>query len=1038
MAAFDVPNQNVRISPTWDYQQQNYANALSTLTRGLGGATGVSPRPLTEKQQQQLVEQQNKRNAAQAVINDSALLEKVNKLQSLPAAEARSTLQDIRRNDIRRISEATGVDSSELYTAMLGPIQEQVNSRYRAVAQDRGSLSSIVAGARMGINEMVGAFRALSKNDEEARAIGREVHQENEAIRESSPYWQDQMLRDQAGELVTFTGDTGSVTSNIARMLPQMAGQIGGTVAGAVTGGLVGGPVGAFVGGTAAASTLGAIQGSQEFINRVENDPRLTEEQKAEAIRTKRIPSAVTAGVFNAIPINANPVSQGLLRAASGNIIGRAANRLGQNVGGRIVGNTLLSGAELSLANAGDVLSRNAIYEQATGIDTPLTEGLGQALVQGAGMAPFFGAARTRVRNLGIPVTEAAAPTAPTADAARTIPNTPNTRSANDATSSSGSTFRDARSPEMVSFDRSVRSGYREGIKNESITDPQTIYDSYVRDGRTAEDFRRFLDADTIATDPLGSEIVTRLRKLIPDESTTRALPTEAVDFITNIKQRVLRGEDFTMDQVNNSFAGDRGNGNTFVDAIQSTLQDSYTTRNTLTNQLHSTISRLGRSNSGNDPIARVISALDTYYESGGNDGALARYMVDAAKSTQERGTVLSPAPGKLTKAQQSLLQEAVNRRARRNQESSNDAGNGIPDVGRNDGQRTTSVDPASVNQNSGVVPGTTADMGSTTGAAMPAVGGLDGATSSRGVGGAAQSDQRASQAYAVPTETTGAGTGEGTNSGRRTGATADADATTGTRTGSAGSENGGTGGVAGDAATTRSDNQSNNGGLSDLARRFDINVETLGRVVEETGVIPRDINADAVPFITQVPEGPKVIRLPDSKTATKIDNTLIDSVRKTPLDIAQHLDTYYKTGGSDMQLNALLSSGKLSTKDRLRISKAMERVQTVERPSVNTNTVREALEALPAGKIRSVDAAMSNLIREAIGEKLTAAQQKQLKSLHDAGVPELVLPENIVQETAEARKLGMDTTPDGLVKAKANINETIQKITKQILCRAI
>lgn len=1028
MAGFDIPNQNIRINPTFDYQKRDYAGELSKLMSGLGNAMGgQGSRPLTQKQQEQMAEQASLSRAAQALASDAAIQEKLNKLQTLPVAEARATLQDIRRNDVRRISEATGVDSSELYEAMLGPLQSQVNERYTAVKKDSGSLSSIIGGARMSINELAGAFRAIGKSDEEARAIGREVHQENEAIRQASPYWQDQMLRDQAGEMVTFTGETGSIAANIARMAPQMAGQIGGTLGGAAVGSLAG-PVGTFVGGSAAAAALGAMQGSQDFITRVEMDPRLTEEQKAEAISTGRLPAAAAAGVFNAIPINANPASQALLRAASGNIIGKAANRLGQNLAGRVVGNTLVSGAELSVANAGDVLSRNAIFEQATGLDTPLTEGLGQALAQGAGMAPFFGAARSRTHS--IPATEAPKPVVPDAPAAdTTTPQAPKPPKAPD-----GSEFRDPRPVEMVDFDESVRAGFREGIQEKTITGPQAIFDAYVRDGRTVDDLRRMLDADVVASNPLGPKIVEQVRKLIPKVEDTKSLTPEAADFVTNVKQRVLNGEDLTIEQVNKLFTGDRGSDNSFIEAINSTLQDGYVERNSLTAELHRSIAGLGKSRSGGDPLTKFITAVNKYYDDGGNDNALNRYIEDASKSAKERNSVLSPAPGKLTAVQQSLLREAINRRA---QEQTN-GGSATPNMGFNDGQRTTGADTADTGQNSGRRTSPQTVVGDDTGTTMSTVSGSDGTTQGGRAGGIAQPDQRANQASNVPTEATGTRSTEGADTGRSTSPTTIADATASEGTGIPSGASVGDGGVAGATAATSRNNQSNGGDIGTVARDLGVDVETVSRVLEETGELPTNTDRSSVPFAADIPEGVKVTRLPDSATAIRIDNELIVAVRKDPKAVAQHLSDYYKAGGSDVQLNALFGSGKLTPKDRLRLSKAVENMQTVTRPSVNTAAVREAIASLPKGKIRNVEAAMSNLIREAIGEKLTTAQRKQVDSLHAAGVPELVLPENILQETSDARMLGMEISPEGIIEAKADISETIQKITKQILCRAI
>lgn len=1048
MAGYNVPQVKVKITP---FAQPNYTSELARLMAGVGGTAGLGGTGRTTKaERKELADQQLKAMAMQVVANDPAIQEKLNKLQSAPVADQKATLQDIRRNDIRRIAEQTGVDTSTLFDAMLGPIQTQVNERYKAVSKDAGSLSSLAGGVRMGLNEMIGAFRAIGKSDEEARAIGREVYQENAAIREQSPYWQDQMLRDQTGELITGSGETGSYLANLTRMAPQMAGMIGGTLGGAAVGTAVAPGAGTIAGGVAAAGTMGAVMGSQDFINRVENDPRLTEEQKAEAIRTGRIPAAIASGVFNAIPINVNPASQALLRTAANTAVGRAVNSMGQSVAGRVVGNTLLSGAELTAANVGDVLSRNAIYEQSTGIDTPLTEGLGHALVQGAAMAPFFGAARTRTH--GIPSVERPSPVQPDTTA------TPQTASRTQADAPVIEGYRETRTPEMMNFDESTRAGFRTGVENKSIDNVQTIYDSYVRDGRTVDDFRKFLDADVASPTPLGTDIVTRLRQLLPQEATTRSLSTDETNFITDMKQRVLNGEDLTFEQAARDYTGPRGDEKLFLDSLTSTLLDGYKVRNDLTSALYGTISKLGRKGADAEAaIGKFQQAVDKYFTDGGNDTVLARFLEDSAKNKADR-TVLSPAPGKLTKAQQSLLREAIQRRQQEQANVTSTAADS--NVGRNDGSGAATADSRGTSGGSRGATGTGAAAGDIAAGTVRTDSGSNGAAESGGVGRTAQQNQRAGQAVDVPVEAAGAGAASRADTGRSAEPAATGDAAAGEGAGSSAVEGLGDAGVARDAADTGGNVLTDGGDIGVAAQRLGIDVETAGRILEETGELPKTSQPEAqpTPFEATIPTEPRVVKLPDSQTAARLDNTLVENMHTKPADVMAHLQKYFEGGGSEYQLRALMKQkGKLSTRDKLLLTRAIETTPEVTPTRTNTADIRAALTGLPteimsklAGRFRvakpqtpaTIEAvhqrALNLLVKESLGDKLTPTQRGQLATLHEAGVPELVLPDNLVQDVNNAKMMGMEVSPEGLVEAKTNTAETIQKITKQILCRAI
>lgn len=989
--AFTIPNGNVNIQPL---ALPDNAASLAAITqnalrqaqvqRRTGGGGGGATRPKgdyiavpdastpegyrlqwvpggTEKSRAANLEVIQQAQARQAIASDPIIREKLDKLDNADVATQGRILQDIRRNDIGRISQALGTDAGPLVDAVLGSAEEKIAQR-RADVRSSGGISaawdSLKLGAR-GLSDMIGA---IGESSSERLARAEDYNRYREDILANNAFLQDQELRRAGGEgpFRRLTGDTGSIIggvgSAVGELLPTAGAIIGaasgGARAGAALGSLVPGVgtgIGALVGGIATGAGAGAITETQAFANRVAADPNLTREQKVQAIDSGLAGAAAVGGVTGAIPLNVGRIGSvagnALTRAGFG-ATGRAAAAAGSQEaatailqqaardqaarvaarGGlnRFARATGLSAAELSAMNAVGIVGQNAVFNQATGQNVPLTEGLSEGLQQGLLAAPIFAIPRTGRRGQ---VPEGYD------SSGRRIENMQPGESA--TPSQTGTTQTEAAPVQSIAareFNQSFRRGLRERLNNGEVLDAQAVRDAYVRDGRTEADFRAWLDTDSkvIESARLGDDVVNRLRASVGEPAQTTPAPviTDREQALYTTMRRVVRGD-----------------------------------------------------------LESATQAADAYINAGGSIEALAKFITDSAKNKKARAqdaTTLSP--GFLNKSQRALLAEAVDniRGGERNVAEltrpdgvrADDGSGGTREtavLGRDVGGREAAVDNANSLSDSRVATDTGAITEAAAGRVPADVLGGNRAVESGGFSGSAEPNVGAGQAPDVSTQAAGIGTGEGANAGRGVEPAAAVVPEAGPGARSVVGEGVGSASGAGDAATPG-------------PRRVRVDSEGAGRALEETGTTPNDLVVNEqfrLAGETPIPEGPTASRGLQPGEAVAAINAL------TPEVLANFT------------------------------------------PKMRRPTSELAAEA---SRYKALDV----LVKDALGEKLSVLERRQLKALQDAGIPELELPVTIQQEVADARMMGMDVTAREIAESGIRTESTLDKVINRIWCGAV
>lgn len=78
---------------------------------------------------------------------------------------------------------------------------------------------------------------------------------------------------------------------------------------------------------------------------------------------------------------------------------------------------------------------------------------------------------------------------------------------------------------------------------------------------------------------------------------------------------------------------------------------------------------------------------------------------------------------------------------------------------------------------------------------------------------------------------------------------------------------------------------------------------------------------------------------------------------------------------------------------------------------------------------------ALDLLVREAVGEKLTPQQYRQLKALREAGIGELDVPIKLQESVEDAKNMGLKTNAKELVEAEIDAEAAIRRVVENIWC---
>lgn len=416
------------------------------------GASGAR-RGGTAKEREKAAAADRMQQAQRAVFDDANFQEQYAKAQTLSAQKASDMVADMKKT-VGRYAAEYDVEPDQLSQLMMGKLSSQVAQNLKDVQSSRGDFGW--EGFWGGMKRFGRALKRPFLSDEEAEADMRKGIEERLELERTNAYARDQALRAQEGEGAWSRAEGWGMLANsaeaVGNMLPQVAAAVGGRSLGSAVGAGVGAGVGFFTpvpGGTAGGAELGAqiggligtavgggtaggLQGRYDYVERVLNDPNLTEEQKREALEGWGITGATAANAaLGAIPLGfrdaAKLAAPRIGFTAAGKEVGELAAKMGGDAAARKAALSQVSRRQLieeaergylgNLPNslkwggieAGTMLGvgvplNNAIYGSGTGQDVDLTEGLQEAAVMGIPLAALigFGGAKPRMSRARI------------------------------------------------------------------------------------------------------------------------------------------------------------------------------------------------------------------------------------------------------------------------------------------------------------------------------------------------------------------------------------------------------------------------------------------------------------------------------------------------------------------------------------------------------------------------------------------------------------------------------------------------------------
>lgn len=341
-------------------------------------------------------------NQALAVLqNDEAVQKKLAQLEGSSVGKQEEILADIRKHDMPRLQKAAGDAAGSLFPEMLKGYDKSIAEQRKAIEQDSGwkalKATAGTEAARVG-EALLNVFRS----DEERLASAERINAMRQKDLEDNAYLRDQALRAQEGEGTlsrTFSGDSSALT-NIGNAAIETLGFMGGPLAAGAAGAAIGGPVGAAV-GLLGGAALTSPQTAQTFYERVASDENKSQEQKLAAITEGANAAMATGAAVGALGPVLGKGANTLLGAMAGRVAPRVVSRIPTTRGLRAYAfrDVPRSAVDIAAFSGADVLGGNAVYNYATGENTPITQGLSEAMSGAVLSAPFFGVLGARRRE---------------------------------------------------------------------------------------------------------------------------------------------------------------------------------------------------------------------------------------------------------------------------------------------------------------------------------------------------------------------------------------------------------------------------------------------------------------------------------------------------------------------------------------------------------------------------------------------------------------------------------------------------------------
>ena len=466
MPQFSLPTVNIRPFEAPDYTQNLRSlsllySALARGQRGGGGAGGgrgagkvyhiyrgldEQGNPIyepvyggTEKLATRNFEAMTNDRAKFALSNDPAVSKKLANLPELSTEGQAEVLESIRKEDIPRLEKTLKIPAAALIREGLAEHEAARRQQLRAIEDN--DWSSLFSRVKEGISTFGDNLDMLGASAEEKKLIAKRSEERRQQAIAANPYWQEQERLRAEGRLGTLTHVVTNPLDTMADTIGDLGAGLAGAVIGAKTGSALGsalglpGALGGAVGGAVLGGLAGVPFGVGSYTRRVVNDPNLSDQQQTQAIEAGSASAGLTGFAANALPGGAfarsalAPISRGAAALAQRGIGGGAMQRLA-NAGTDAASQGLLARSvralpasmlEGAMMNAGQQFGENVVFNQNTGLDTPLSEYVMDAALAGAVTGvPFapFNAAPAKARR---PVERTTDTTQPPADAADSV-----------------------------------------------------------------------------------------------------------------------------------------------------------------------------------------------------------------------------------------------------------------------------------------------------------------------------------------------------------------------------------------------------------------------------------------------------------------------------------------------------------------------------------------------------------------------------------------------------------------------------------------
>ena len=463
MPQFSLPTVNIRPFEAPDYTQNLRSLSLlySALARGqrgggAGGGRGAGKvyhiyrgldeqgNPIyepvyggTEKLATRNFEAMTNDRAKFALSNDPAVSKKLANLPELSTEGQAEVLESIRKEDIPRLEKTLKIPAAALIREGLAEHEAARRQQLRAIEDN--DWSSLFSRVKEGISTFGDNLDMLGASAEEKKLIAKRSEERRQQAIAANPYWQEQERLRAEGRLGTLTHVVTNPLDTMADTIGDLGAGLAGAVVGAKTGSALGsalglpGALGGAVGGAVLGGLAGVPFGVGNYTRRVVNDQNLSDQQKTQAIEAGSASAGLTGFAANALPGGVfarsalAPISRGAAALAQRGIGGGAMQRLA-NAGTDAASQGLLARSvralpasmlEGAMMNAGQQFGENVVFNQTTGLDTPLSEYVMDAALAGAVTGvPFapFNAAPAKARRSVERTTDTTQPPADAAD----------------------------------------------------------------------------------------------------------------------------------------------------------------------------------------------------------------------------------------------------------------------------------------------------------------------------------------------------------------------------------------------------------------------------------------------------------------------------------------------------------------------------------------------------------------------------------------------------------------------------------------------